>query len=178
VAAPTSWSAARTVDHIVDSLIFYAGQVVRRAPRRLPVVRDGRIALPSDQLDNVLTAAGLLMVALRDLGAARAWHPSGSADGAGWSGMAVTEILVHGIDTARALDIELDLPAEVCARTVARVFPWVRPGSAPPADLLAAVTGRKQVLDVPSDPDWWWQSAPLDEWDGQPRRRDVAPGWI
>lgn len=81
VAAPTSWTAARTVEYVVDALLFYAGQVARRADRRLPVLRDGRAAPPSEQLDNVLTAAHLLTGQLRDLGTERAWHPSGTPVG-------------------------------------------------------------------------------------------------
>jgi hypothetical protein len=177
VAAPTSWTVAHTVEHVADALVFYAGQVARRADRRLPVLRDGRVAPPSEQLDNVLTAAHLLTGQLRDLGGARAWHPSGQADAAGWVGMAVTELLVHGTDAARATHVELELPGEVCVRTVARVFPWIDPSLASPAELLLAVTGRLAVPGVPSDPDWWWQSAPLQEWDGTPRRRDSPPGW-
>jgi hypothetical protein len=50
VAAPTLWTVARTVEHVADALVFYAGQVARRADRRLPVLRDGRAAPPSEQL--------------------------------------------------------------------------------------------------------------------------------
>ncbi len=121
VAEPTSWTAARTVEHIVDALLFYAGQVARRAEQRLPVLRDGRSAPPRDHLDNVTTAAHVLAGQLRDLGSNRAWHASGSADAAGWAGMAVTEVLVHGWDAARALHRDVELPHDVCARTVARV---------------------------------------------------------
>jgi len=78
-------------------VLFYAGQVARRADRRLPVLRNGRAALPSEQVDNVLTAAHLLSAQLRDIGTGRAWHPSGLADATGWAGVAVTEILVHGL---------------------------------------------------------------------------------
>jgi len=177
VARPTSWTAARTVEHIADALLFYVGQIARRADRRLPVLRNGRDAPPSEQLDNVVTAAHVLVGQLRELGVGRAWHPSGSADATGWAGMAVTELLVHGSDAAHALTVEFVLPAQVCRRTVARVFPWVDPDSAPAADVLLAVTGRLQVPGVAQDPHWWWQSAPLREWDGQPRRRDAPPGW-
>lgn len=177
VASPTFWTAARTVEHVTDALLFYCGQVARRADRRLPVLRDGRNAPPSEHIDNVLTAASVLTALLRDLGSARAWHPSGSADASGWAGMAVTEILVHGVDAARGIGMYLALPADVCARTVARVFPWVDPTVAEPAALLLAVTGRFDLPGVPRDPDWWWQSAPLQEWDGRPRRRDTPPGW-
>lgn len=91
--------------------------------------------------------------------------------------MAVTELLVHGTDVARAVQLPLVLPVDVCTRTLARVFPWIDRSLAPPADLLLAVTGRARVSGVPDDPGWWWQSAPLEEWDGHPRRRDVQPGW-
>ena len=81
VAAPTSWTAARTVEHVVDALLFLrraggstGGQAPARAARR-----PGRA--PSEQLDNVLTAAHLLTGQLRDLGTERAWHPSGTPVG-------------------------------------------------------------------------------------------------
>jgi hypothetical protein len=125
IALPTAWSAQRTVEHITDALLFYAGQIARRADRRLAVLRDGRHGPPSEHLDNVLSAACVLAALLRDLGDDRAWHPSGNADAGGWAGMAITELLVHGHDVAQSLQIQLELPDDVCARTVARVFPWV-----------------------------------------------------
>ncbi len=114
---------------------------------------------------------------LRDLGTGRAWHPSGLADAGGWVGMAVTEILVHGHDAAAALGVELPLPGQVCARTLARVFPWVPAIAVEPEHLLLAVTGRARVSGLSADPEWWWQSAPISEWDGRPRRRTSPPGW-
>ena len=177
-AAPTIWTAARTVAHIADALLFYAGQVARRADHRLPVLRDGRAAPPSEQLDNAVTAAHVLAGLLRDLGPARAWHPSGLADASGWAGMAVTELLVHGHDTAHALEIEFPLPEQVCQRTITRVFPWVSLDLGTPEVLLLAVTGRATVHGIPHDPEWWWQSAPVAEWDGKPRRRTSPPRWL
>jgi hypothetical protein len=114
---------------------------------------------------------------LPDLGPNRAWHPSGLADTSGWAGMAVTELLVHGHDVARALNVDLSLPEQVCRRTLARVFPWVSLNLGTPDALLLAVTGRATVQGIPNDPDWWWQSAPLAEWDGKPRRRTAPPRW-
>lgn len=176
-ATPTTWTAAQTAQHLSDALLFYSGQVARRATHRLPVLRDGRAAPPSEQLDNAVTAAHVLAELLRGLGSARAWHPSGFADASGWAGIAVTELLVHGSDIAGALDIELPLPGQLSARTLARVFPWVALELAAPDVLLLAATGRTVVTGVPSDPDWWWQSAPLAEWDGRPRRRTSPPAW-
>ena len=171
------WTAGRTVEHLGDALLYYAGQVARRATDRLPPLRDGRAGPPSEQLELVRTAAYLFAGQLRDLGDGRAWHPSGLADAEGWTGMAVTELLVHGWDAAGLLGVSLELPGELCARTMARTFPWVDLGLAPSDQLLLAVTGRIEVVGVPSDPEWWWQSAPLTEWDGRPRRRTVPPAW-
>lgn len=120
IAAPTQWTAARTVGYIADALLLYAAQVARRAEHRLPMLRDGRRAPASEQVENVISAAHMLEGLLRDLGSARALHPRGFTDASGWVGMAVTEILVHAHDTAAALGIELPLPVQVCARTVAR----------------------------------------------------------
>lgn len=176
-AEPTQWTAAHTIEHISDALLFYSSQVARRADCRLPVLRDGRDAPASEHLDNVLSAAHVLAALLRDLGGERAFHPSGTADAAGWAGMAVTEILVHGTDAARTVGVRLDLPQNVCARTVSRVFPWIDPTMADAPELLLAITGRISVEGIHADPDWWWQSAPLTEWNGLPARRDVKPGW-
>ncbi|ORI19861.1 hypothetical protein BJD99_00810 [Rhodococcus sp. 1163] len=176
-ADPTQWTALHTIEHISDALLFYSGQVARRAQVRLPVLRDGREARASEHLDNVLSTAHVLAALLRDLGDQRAFHPSGTADAAGWAGMAVTEILVHGTDAARAVGMLLDFPENGCARTVSRVFPWIDTTLGSPPELLLAVTGRTVVAGVHSDPDWWWQSAQLTEWNGLPARRDVKPGW-
>lgn len=176
-AAPTTWTAAQAAAHIADTLLFYAGQVARRADHRLPVLRDGRAAPPSEQLDNAVTAAHVLAGLLPGLGSQRAWHPSGLADASGWAGMAVTELLVHGHDVARALNVDLPLPEQVCRRTLARVFPWVSLTLGTPDALLLAVTGRAAVRGIPRDTDWWWQSAPLAEWDGTPRQRTIPPQW-
>ncbi|MGH3776831.1 MAG: hypothetical protein ACRDRR_14085, partial [Pseudonocardiaceae bacterium] len=75
--------------------------------------------------------------------------------------MAITELRVHGHDVARALEVDLPLPKQVCQYTLTRVFPWVPRDLGTPEVLLLAVTGRATVHGIPSDPEWWWQSAPL-----------------
>ncbi len=177
VAAPTDWTALRTVEHISDALLFYAGLVARRARERHGFIRNGRDAPASVQIDDAQAAASILAAVLRDLGDGRALHPSGLADAAGWAGMAVTELLVHGYDAARALGLALTLPAEVCGRTLARVFPWIEVGERDPGIALLAATGRVTTEADSAPGDWWWQSAPLSEWDGLPRRRTAPPAW-
>ncbi len=177
LAVPTPWPADRALQHITDALLYYAGHVARRADRRLPPLRTESFAPPSELLDNVCTAAHVLTGLLRDLGTGRAWHPSGHADAAGWTGMAVTEILVHGHDVASVLGVELPLPVQVCARTVARVFPWMPTTTVAADQLLLATTGRLNVDGLVHDPNWWWHSPPLAEWNGQPSRRPARSSW-
>src|SRR5918998_2714620 len=103
-AVPTKWTAAQAVAHIPDALLFYAGQVACHADHRLPVLRDGRAAPPSEQLDNAVTAACARRVVARSRPAAgRA--PQRPRRCQRLAGMAVTELLVHGHDVARALNV-------------------------------------------------------------------------
>ena len=178
-ARPTRWSAARSISHVADALLFSAGLVATRATGPRPPLREGRPVAPAEQLADVAGAAAVLAATLRDLDDARAWHPSGLADAGGWAGMAVTEVLVHGRDAAGALDLRFEMPADVCARTVRRVFPWAATAleAAAPADVLLAVTGRADLAGIEHDPDWWWHSEPLAHWDGAPRRRSRPPHW-
>ena len=109
---------------------------------------------------------------------ARAFHPSGRADRTGWIGMACTELLVHGFDIAAAARVALSPPDDRIAQSVVeRVLPWAVGDDTGWSQLLWA-TGRASLgARPPHDPDWWWQSAPLSEWDGQPRRRATPPQW-
>jgi hypothetical protein len=177
IAVPTDWTAARTVEHIADALLFYSAQVARRATRGYGILRDGRPAKPAGHLRDAESAAAIFTAVVRDLGDGRALHPAGIADAPGWVGMSVTEILVHGYDAAAALGVPLTLPADVCLRTLERVFPWVPLGDEDPASLLLCETGRISLNGVTGPADWWWQAAPLEEWDGKPRRRTHDPAW-
>src|SRR4051812_21227809 len=68
IAEPTDWTAQRSLEHITDALLFYAGQVARRADRPLPDLREGRSGRPSEHLELVRTAAAVLAVAVEALG--------------------------------------------------------------------------------------------------------------
>jgi hypothetical protein len=109
--------------------------------------------------------------------AARAFHPAGVADPSGFAAMGCDEILVHTGDIATGLGIGFEPPAGLCARVLARLFPWA-PGDAEPWPALQWANGR---IGLPGherqDADWYWHCAPLEEWDGTLARRHVAPRW-
>jgi hypothetical protein len=127
----------------------------------------------------VLASATAILVRLLDgmTDRDRAYHPSGLADQTGWIGMACTELLVHGHDLAIGAGVDISGPAVLADAVVNRVLPWAPPEDDGWARLLWATGRRSLGQRPPAGDDWWWQSAPLIDWDGQPRRRDAPPQW-
>jgi hypothetical protein len=94
----------------------------------------------------------------------RAHHPTGLADIAGWAGMGCVEVLLHGDDIARGLDLRLDPPRDLCARVVARMFPeYTDSGDTDPWTALLWCAGRTTLPGRPQRDAWRWHGAPLDE---------------
>ena len=105
----------------------------------------------------------------------RAFHPSGNADRTGWIGMACTELLVHGADIATLAGLPINPPNDLADSVVDRVLPWT-PREGTGWDRLLWATGRAALgARLLHGADWWWQSAPLEEWDGTPNLRTAPP---
>lgn len=180
----TRWTVRETVDHTIDALLFYIAHVGVRARTRLYPLRNGDPAADTTQLlEGVSTASktlGRLLAAMND--DERAYHPSGMADRAGFIGMACTELLAHTYDIA-AGRISFSGPDEkLCDAVLNRIFPWAPTGRPRETHgswrIFLSVTGRVGIGDrPPADADWWYQSAPLTEWDGSPHRRTSPPQW-
>jgi hypothetical protein len=175
-----TWSPRRTLDHLVDAMLLYSAYVATRARDRITPPRNGDPnATPGELVSALRSGASILESLLHAMpDEIQVFHPSGNADRTGWIGMACTELLVHGFDIATASGVPIDAPGEQLARAVVeRVLPWSPPEGTGWTRLLWA-TGRAFLgTRPPQDADWWWQSAPLSEWDGQPRRRDAPPQW-
>ncbi|MEU4293015.1 hypothetical protein AB0E63_32735 [Kribbella sp. NPDC026596] len=91
----------------------------------------------------------------------RGFHPFGMADAEGFAGMGCVELLVHAGDIAVGLGLPFEPPADVCAWTLARMFPGQHAELDPWTGLQHA-TGR---IALPGQPtvgsNWRWHSAPL-----------------
>lgn len=176
------WTPRRTLDHLVDVMLLYAGCVVTRAVGRIVAPRNGDASASPNELVDALMSTSQILVRVLDSMAndERAFHPSGSADRTGWVGMACTELLVHGYDIAVATRREPTArrgPNGLAEAVVERVLPWA-PTDADAWSRLLWATGRTPLSGrAASGADWWWHSAPLDEWDGLPRHRDAPPRW-
>jgi len=176
-AGSLEWDCRRTLDHIADALCFYAGSAASRAKVRIASVRGGNANASVAQLVEAIgTAANILTVVTREMPPdARGFHPAGMADATGFVGMACTETLVHSYDISQGLGFDLQPSGELCASVLRRLFPWVTELGDPWQTLLWT-TGRITLPDrVGVEPDWYWQCAPLAEWDGTVRRRAKPP---
>jgi hypothetical protein len=179
-AGTLTWSARKTLDHIPNVMLFYAAQLATRAERRVPHVRDGDPVRSVAELAEVVaaTATVLAEVAAAAGPGARATHPAGLADQEGWIAMGCDELLIHTGDIADGLGAAFEPPEDLCGKVVTRLFPWAPTGHAAWPTLRWA-NGRAALPGQPDlGPDWWWHCAPLDEWDGQIKRRTSPPGWI
>jgi hypothetical protein len=183
-AGELDWDCRRTLDHLPDTLLLYSAMLATRAERGLATdIRGGDPSLgPAQLLDLVdATAAVLADVARAAPPGARALHPAGLADAEGFVAMGCDELLVHTGDIASGLGLAYDPPGELCARLLARLFPWApEPGTSSAWTLLAWANGRVEVpgLDPARwDHTWYWHCAPLAEWDGTVGQRIVPSRW-
>ncbi len=175
-AAEKDWTTAtgtgeldawHTAEHIGDCLLSYAAQLVsRRASGYVPFLAAlEKDASSADALQFALAGSAILAAVVRSASPeARAYHPTGTADPAGFAAMGCAEALVHGEDVARGLGLALDPPRETCARTVARLFPHLGDVSdLDPWTALLWATDRVEVAGRPKQTGWRWKGAPLAE---------------
>jgi hypothetical protein len=178
-AGDLDWTCTRTLDHIADALSLYSGNLATRTQVQRARMRDGNPTQPLPaMLATTATVAAILAAVGRDAPpGTRAYHPAGLADVSGFMAMGCAEILIHSEDICLGLGGAFRGPDEVTVRVVRRLFPWAPPHD-DPWELLRWSMGRAPLPDHRRlAPDWWWQCAPLDEWDGTMRARTVPPAW-
>lgn len=181
-AGDMDWSCQRTLDHMTDSLLFYALHLATRATTRQTPLRNGDPAASVPELVTAVPAAATILTRLTDEAGpqARAFHPAGMADADGFRAMGCQEILTHTGDIAAGLGLSAAPPGDVCDRILRRIFPWA-PDATEAPDRWAALRwacGRAPLADRPRlAPDWWWHCAPLAEWDGSRTVRTAPPAW-
>ncbi|MEJ2856262.1 MULTISPECIES: maleylpyruvate isomerase N-terminal domain-containing protein [unclassified Saccharothrix] len=157
-----TWTVAATVAHIADGLLWYATDAVA-GPHELSTaeVRVRPETPPADLVRTVRTfgtvLGHVLAVAPPDT---RGWHPWGVSDMAGFAAMGSIEVLVHGHDVARGLDVPFEPPAELVTPVLRRLFPEA-PADTDPWQTLLWATGRQPLGDRPRREGWRWHSAPL-----------------
>ncbi|MEV0643976.1 hypothetical protein AB0I28_01810 [Phytomonospora sp. NPDC050363] len=171
-----TWSCWDTAEHLADDLFAYAAQF---GPARPPL--DGHVPFtcvsktPGGPAASVFAdpqagPAGLVQV-IETCGTflaavvattppeARAFHGLGIADPEGFAAMGIVEAVVHTGDIARALGLEFEPPAEVCARVLYRLFPDA-PADGEPWPTLLWATGRGELPGRARLDSWRWHCEP------------------
>ncbi|MFI9587623.1 maleylpyruvate isomerase N-terminal domain-containing protein [Streptomyces sp. NPDC052236] len=155
------WTCRETLDHLALGLMGYAGLLIARPRDRyiaLFASLDSQASVPAC-LEGIGIAATLLTSTVRDTAAeARAWHPWGHSDAAGFAAMGVTELTLHTYDITRALGHTWTPPDNVNAAVLARLFPDVpdAPSGHDLSDTLLWCTGRMALPGLPRRAAWQW----------------------
>ena len=98
------------------------------------------------------------------------------ADVSGYVGMACVEILAHTFDISQGLGVDFQPSQELCDRVLRRLFPWIENTGPDTWATLCWATGRQSLAGREAvEADWYWQCAPLDEWDGTVKKRTPPP---
>jgi hypothetical protein len=181
-AGDLEWSCRRTLNHIVDTQLFLAGNAARRSTARvMPIRSDDPDADLAALPEAVVTAATILERVAAGMGPdERGFHPAGQLDAEGFRAQGCAEVLQHTYDIATGLGEAFRAPEGLVARIVARLFPWA-PDAGEHPDRWEALLWSCGRIALPTRerlaPDWWIQAAPLEEWDGQRKVRTVPPSW-
>jgi hypothetical protein len=170
--ANTTWSCREVLAHLAQ--LSYAPILASRAEAWL----DLKCEIPDGaSVDWLLVAAHANAVTIAEVAraapaTARAFHPCGMADPAGFIAMTATEFVLHTTDVAAALDAPFRLDDGLTRVLLDRLFPWWPTDEDPWAALQWAsgrggsLGGRASLGDR-----WAWHCAPVEEWDG------AVPEW-
>jgi len=167
-----SWNCAKTLAHICDAVLWYAGNLASRSTEDADTPMTSPRAKPPQMVNRLRTSGALLAAAVRDAPRdARGYHSWGRADRSGFAAMGCDEILLHGWDLAQGLGLDFIPPTTAVEHTVRRLFPWAPTDEGHDSwDVLLWANGRAALGDRPPEKHWLWHCDPLDEWNGEIRR--------
>jgi len=120
------WTSREVVDHLCNTLAFYANHAVQEARAHQPRLRSlgDRALSDADMAETVRTWTRLLaLVIASKQGDWRGWHPLGMTDGEGFIALACNELLIHSHDVAAAHGQPFAGAEKFCGRLLHRLFP-------------------------------------------------------
>ena len=172
-AGTLEWSCRQTLEHLSTGLSFYYSSLAISAAERIQ-----RPQAMSDQLtiaDLLLLLKANAMILARVVESSpssmRGFHPAGMADPSGFAAMGCDEILIHTADITAGLGVAFQPLADLSARVVARLFTWA-PTDIDQWQTLLWANGRTWLPNWGLlEDNWYWQCAPLSEWDGTINKR-------
>ena len=173
-AGELEWSCRATLAHVLAALLYYAINLATRSTRlRFSGQADASLPIP-ELLDALEGRASLLAVVCATAPpGARGTHDWGMPDAKGFAALACDEMLVHTSDIAGGLGVPFDPSRDICARVLARLFPWA-PHDADSWAALRWANGRSALGERERlASSWVSHPSPLAEWDGQDPNESV-----
>lgn len=152
------WDSRTVVDHLCNTLAFYANHAVTAATEHQPRIRSmGDQDLSDVDLSrSLLTWVHLLSTVLRaSPSGSRGWHRLGMADAEGFAALACNELVIHTDDVARAHGRSFEVSPDLGSGLLGRLFPDVEPDeSVPSTDLVRWANGRRDLPGRARRVDW------------------------
>ena len=176
-AANTEWTCRAVLEHVAS--LAYAPILATRALDWVEPVFEVRTDATIEEL---LSSARITAVILAEVARAapphaRAYHPCGMADPAGFVAMMATELVLHTADVTTALGAAYRPDDATLRSLLDRLFPWW-PTDEDPWSALQWASGRGGPLGGRSNlgDRWSWHCAPLEEWDATVPEWDPVTG--
>ncbi len=139
------FTVASVVAHAAEAALWYAVDLWEGPTDDAAYEIRVRSDADNGRLLNSLRTAAALCAASVDAAPVetRGFHPWGSADPEGFAAMACDELLVHGDDAARGLELRFSPDGDLAERVLLRLFPWhADDGSDDPWSTLLWANGR------------------------------------
>ena len=159
-AGDVVWTCRATAAHVADDLFSYASQVIAQPDSGyLPIEAVMEPRASNAEILRVVAMCGRLLSNAVDSASsdARAWHPYGTSDPAGFAAMGAVEVLVHTHDIAKGLQLDWRPPSTLCASVLQRLFPAAPEGDA--SHVLLHLTGRQALAGKERLTGWSWDSS-------------------
>jgi hypothetical protein len=172
-AGTLEWSCRQTLDHLSSGLSFYYSSLAISATERIqrPQAVSDQLTIADLLLLLKANATILARVVESSPSSTRGFHPAGMADPSGFAAMGCDEILIHTSDIAAGLGVVFQPLADLSARVVDRLFPWA-PTDYDQWQTLLWANGRTWLPNWGLlEDNWYWQCAPLSEWNGTINKR-------
>lgn len=164
------WSCERTLQHVVNTQLYFALLLAARASSAIPFPRGPAAATgltPAELLAELQASTAVLAEVIRCApSGARAWCGGVFTDAEGFAALGCDELLVHTWDIARGFNQAFTGPDALVGRILQRLFPWA-PKQLDRWSVFLWCNGRMALDERPRlEPDWPRWLAPLDQWDG------------
>jgi uncharacterized protein (TIGR03083 family) len=161
------WTVAHAVAHAAEGSLWYAFDLAAVGAELHTLHLSARDDAPPSEMIAAFEATANMLAYVVDgtPDGTRGFHPFGKADASGFAAMGCDEMLIHTDDAARGLGTTYRPDDALAERTLRRLFPWA-PTGIDVWETLRWANGRQPLGDRPQFEAWWWQCAPLDEWNG------------